>query len=187
LQWLSIKADWEPRLIRSLGRAAEDCLALLRQDLAAAPIGGDDASARRVRLGRAMAKVVAQRSEEAKGLLREMVLAVAEETGVILTLNGLAGTPPKLGGAHGDSRRAAEALARGPALDESVAKGFLGFAGEVFAALEKARAGEMDPAALTSRLDALGQSWRKRLEMTARTVLHAAFNDAKHAVSEGLR
>jgi len=35
LQWRSVKAQWEPALTRALGQTADDCLALLRQELAA--------------------------------------------------------------------------------------------------------------------------------------------------------
>lgn len=31
-QWLSVRTQWEPALTRALGQAADDCLALLRQE-----------------------------------------------------------------------------------------------------------------------------------------------------------
>jgi hypothetical protein len=188
LQWLSLKAQWEPALTKALGQAADDCLAILRQELAALANDPDtppDWPALNARLGRAWAKVVGTRSEAVKALLLAMLKEVTEETGRILTLGGLAGAAPALHQPGQDPRQAMQALAGGAALDQAVAKSYVEFARLVTAQIKAGRDG--DSAQLYQRCQAPAQRWRGRLEMIARTVAHTVFNRARMAVSEQLR
>ncbi len=188
LQWLSLKAQWEPALTKALGQAADDCLAILRQELAALAVDPDtppDWPALMARLGRAWAKVVGTRSEAVKALLLAMVKEVVEDTGRILTINGLAGAAPALHQPGQDPRQAYEALAGGAALDQAVAKSYVEFAGGV--RVELRQAPEADLAEPYRRCQAAGLRWRGRLEMIARTVAHEVFNRVRIAVSQRLR
>lgn len=188
VQWLSIKAQWEPALTKALGQAADDCLVLLHQELAALPVDPErprDWPALTSRLGRAWAQVVSTRSEAAKALLLAMVKEVATETGQVLTINGLAGAAPALHQPGQDPRQAYEALAGGAALDQAVAKSYVEFAGGVRAELRQAP--EADLAEPYRRCQAAGLRWRGRLETIARTVAHEVFNRVRIAVSQRLR
>ena len=188
-QWLSIKGEWEPNLTQALGQTADDCLALLRQELAAQAGHSDtppDWPALTTRLGRACAQVVSTRSQASKALLLAMVKEVAAETGQILTLNGLAGTAPALHAPGHDPRAACVALAGGPALDEYVKKGFVEFGLAVTMQFKQARAVDLPPQELYRRCLPAASRWRQRLTMLARTMAHEVFNRARIAVSEKL-
>lgn len=182
VQWLSIKARWEPALIQALAPMADDCLALLRRELAD---NQDLPAALPASLAHDWARVVSTRGHASKALLMAMVKEVVAETGRILSLDSLAGAAPDLH-AHGhDPRTAFEALAGGAALEQAVIKGYLEFTRAVLDQL-KAEPGS-DPADLGQRCQAVAQRWRGSLEMIARTVAHEVFNRARLAVSEKLR
>lgn len=188
-QWLSIRVQWEPALVRAQGQAADDCLALLRQELAALAASPDtppDWPALTARLARAWATVVSTRGQAAKALLLAMVKEVVAETGQILSLHGLAGQPPALHAPGQDPRAALEALAGGPALDQAVAKSYREFGGLLAGQLRQAAAGGLEPSELQRRCQPIVRRWRARLEMIARTVAHEVFNRARVTAFEKL-
>ena len=185
IQWLSIKAQWEPALIQALAPLAGDCLAILRRELAALasdPATPPDWPAITTRLASACAQVASTRGNAAKALLLAMTREVEEETGRILTLNGLAGAVPALHGPGQDPRAALAALAGGPVVDEYVKKGFVEFGAQVTAQLRRARAGQLSPEALYHACQPAAKRWRWRLTMLARTLAHEVFNRARRAV-----
>jgi len=188
VQWLSIKAQWEPAMTKALGQAADDCLAILRQELAALAADPDtppDWPALIARLAKAWAKIVSTRNEAVKALFLAMVKEVVEETGRILTLGGLAGAAPALHSPGEDPRAACEALAGRPALEQAVAKSFVEFARLVTVEFRQGRDGDL--AELYRRCQPAALRWRGRLEMIARTMAFEVFNRARLAVSENFR
>ncbi|MBI5524605.1 MAG: hypothetical protein HY910_18415 [Desulfarculus sp.] len=183
VQWLSIKAQWEPALIQALAPMADDCLAILRRELAALasdPTTPPDWPALTARLASACAQVVSTRGNAAKALLLAMTREVVEETAHILTLNGLAGPVPAPHAPGQDLRVALEALAGGPVVDEYVKKGFVEFGAQVTAQLKRARAGQLSPEALYQACQPAAKRWR--LTILARTLAHEVFNRARRAV-----
>ncbi len=189
LQWLSLRTQWEPALTQALGQVADDCLTLLRQELAALaaePQTPPDWPALTTRLIQSWATMVSTRGQAAKALLLALVKEVVAETGQILTLHGLAGEPPALHAAGQDPRAAYEALAGGPALDEAVAKSFQEFGGLLTAQVRQTAAGGLTMAELFPRCQPIARRWRARLETIARTVAHEVFNRARVAAFQRL-
>lgn len=191
-QWLSIKAQWEPALIQALAPMADDCLAILRRELAALaalaanPDTPPDWPALTARLANAWATVAGTRGKAAKALLLAMTKEVVEETARILTLNGLAGPVPAPHAPGQDPRVALEALAGGPAVDAYVKKGFAEFGQAVLAEIKRARAGQLTPEDIYRACQPAARRWRWRLTILARTLPHEVFNRARLAVCDKL-
>ncbi|MBI5523628.1 MAG: hypothetical protein HY910_13445 [Desulfarculus sp.] len=190
LQWLSIKAQWQPALIQALAPMASDCLAILRRELTA--LAGDPETppgwpALSDRLSPAWATVVTTRGQAGKALLLAMVKEVVEETGRIATINGLIGAAPALHAPGQDPRAALEALAGGPAVDGYVKKGFAEFGQAVMTEIKRGLARGLPPQELFARCQPAAARWRNRLTMLARTLAFEVFNRARRAAYEKLR
>lgn len=187
-QWSTIKEEWEPGLTHALGSVADECHKLIRKEMQAWK--GDAATLAdagwEIRRKASMAHITAERTEVVAELLAEMVSDVAKETGEILTINGLSGESPSLETLHPDPNAAAQRLSGGAALDHTVSHSFVWYVGRVFSAIIDARQAQSGRRPLEQSITSITDQWRSRLETIASTVLHAAYNRAKHTISSGL-
>lgn len=183
------KEEWEPRVTKELAGTADLCLQKLLAAVAeyeSEPWTKRNPAALKSRLLKSWAKIVAQRSETAKAVLREMVCQEAAASAEILTLNGLAAPLPELARLHPDPDYWTRRLAAGEVLDRAMAKSFFGFAGRVFAELDQAWLWEKPWGETIKILETVAQNWRSQLKTIARTVLHAVANRTKNAVGDVL-
>lgn len=184
-QDIRFREEWEPRVVRTLGPAADRCLSHLNgimPQLQALPRQEQTTARLQMVLGREFAPLVAQPTEAAKAILRRMVREESAAYGEALCLGGLAGTVPEIAGQGRGHDQLMDHLACCQEFEQAVSASFLDVTGRVAAEL----ADRTDEAVPRDSLSLLCAAWRSSLERIARTILHQSSNLLRQAVGAAL-
>ncbi len=184
-QSMRFREEWEPRVVRTLGGAADQGLSRLDgilPQLQALPRHAHTTARLQMILGREFAPLVAQSTEAAKDILRRMVREESVATGEALSLGGLAGAAPAIAGPGRGHDRLMDHLACCQELDQAVSASFVDVTGRVAALL----ADGTDEAVPWEGLSLLCAAWRGSLERIARTILHQSANLLRQAVGAAM-
>jgi hypothetical protein len=180
-QSMRFREEWEPRVVRTLGGAADQCLSRLdgiRPRLQALPRHAHTTARLQMILGRELAPLVAPPTEAAKDILRRMVREESAAAGEALSLGGFAGAAPAIASPGRGHDPLLDHLACCQELDQAVSASFV----DVIACLAAELAGATGEAVAGERPSRLFAAWRGSLERIARTVLHQSATRLRQAV-----
>jgi len=184
-QSMRFREEWEPRVVRTLGVAADQCLSRLDgilPQLQALPRHAHTTARLQMILGREFAPLVAQPTEAAKDILRRMVCEESAAYGEALSLGGLAGAAPAIASPGRGHDRLLDHLACCQEFDQAVSASFA----DCIARLAAELADATDEVAPMERPSPLFAAWRDSLERIARTVLHQSATLLRQAVGAAL-